>query len=244
MNTKEIYDFLNIIAPVELAEPWDNVGLLVEGDADIKSVLVCLDITASTVDEAIANNCGLIVSHHPVIFKPFSSIKSTDIAFMLVKNNISAICMHTNLDTVQGGVNDILAKTLSLSDVTKLDCGGRVGNVPTTTVVELAEKCKKIFNQPIRYTSGDKIVNTVAVVGGAGAFLNEAVDVGADCLVTGDVKHHDGIDAIGLGLGLIGAGHFATEFLVVDYLVEQLAKQFPTLDIIKCKTNKEPFNTI
>ncbi|MEG2769949.1 MAG: Nif3-like dinuclear metal center hexameric protein, partial [Oscillospiraceae bacterium] len=103
------------------------------------------------------------------------------------------------------------------------------------------EKCGKTLNSHIRYTEGGKFIQTVAVVGGAGAFLEEAKAAGAQCLVTGDVKHHDGIDAIEMDLPLIGAGHFDTECLVVDYLVEQLTAKFPHLNVMKSEKTQDPF---
>ena len=244
MTTKKIFEFLNILAPVELAESWDNVGLLVNCDNEIKKVLVCLDITTQTINEAINEQCDLIVSHHPVIFKALKNIKSNDLVFKLIKNNISAICMHTNLDIAKGGVNDILANKLNLTEVIPFDCGGRIGTIKETSVTELAKTCKEIFNSHIRYTDGERLVTKLAVVGGAGAFIDEAYKLGAECLITGDVKHHDGIDAKELGISLIGAGHFATEVPVVNYLAKSLENNFKNLIIYESKINTEPFMVV
>ena len=108
-RVREICECLEQLAPKELAESWDNVGLLVECGAEVTSVLVALDITDEVVAEAELQGCQLIVAHHPVIFKPLRTLARRDVAFRLVKKNISAICMHTNLDAAEGGVNDVLA---------------------------------------------------------------------------------------------------------------------------------------
>ena len=117
----EILGFLCSFAPLSLAEEWDNVGLLVgDGNMDVTKVLVSLDITSHVVDEAVLKGANLIISHHPVIFKPLSAITADgkgNIVFKLVQNGVSAICMHTNLDICDNGVNDALAAALELLDI-------------------------------------------------------------------------------------------------------------------------------
>ena len=107
-TVQQIYEEMQRIAPLALAESWDNPGLLVDCGGEVSRVLVTLDITPEVVEEAARKGCGLIVSHHPVIFSPLKKLGGQDVAFQLVKNGISAICMHTNLDAAPGGVNDTL----------------------------------------------------------------------------------------------------------------------------------------
>ena len=114
VTIQQILGLLQTLAPQELACSWDNVGLLVDAGVPVSRVLTTLDITAAVVQEAVENDCQLIVSHHPVIFDPLKHISAGDVPALLIKNNISAICMHTNLDAAPGGVNDTLADLLGM----------------------------------------------------------------------------------------------------------------------------------
>lgn len=119
-TVQKIYEEMQRMAPLELAESWDNPGLLVDCGREVSRVLVALDVTAETLAEAEQNGCQLIVTHHPVIFHPLKKLSPADLPFQLVQKGISAICMHTNLDAAEGGVNEVLAgifgmKTGSLS---------------------------------------------------------------------------------------------------------------------------------
>ena len=108
-TTNDIYAEMQRYAPLELAESWDNPGLLVDCAREVSRVLVTLDITPEVVEEAAAGGCELIVSHHPVIFSPLKKLTPRDVSFQLVQKGISAICMHTNLDAAEGGVNEVLS---------------------------------------------------------------------------------------------------------------------------------------
>ena len=114
-TVQQIYEEMQCIAPLALAESWDNPGLLVDCGGEVSRVLVTLDITPEVVEEAARKGCGLIVSHHPVIFSPLKKLSGQDVAFQLVKNGISAICMHTNLDAAEGGVAEELLRRPEIS---------------------------------------------------------------------------------------------------------------------------------
>ena len=103
VSVQQILGFLRAVAPQELALDWDNVGLLVDAGQPVDGVLTTLDITPAVVREAVENDCQLIVSHHPVIFHPLRTLAADDVPALLMKNGISAICMHTNLDAAPGG---------------------------------------------------------------------------------------------------------------------------------------------
>ena len=137
---KDILQVLEQAAPYELAEGWDNVGLLV-GDPEetVTGVLCALDITLPVVEEAIEQGCNLIVAHHPVIFTSVSRVTADTVTgkilIKMIRNGISGICMHTNMDCAEAGVNDLLAASLGLTDVVSMGAGdtgtlGRVGNLP------------------------------------------------------------------------------------------------------------------
>ena len=194
VTVQEILRELKAFAPTELACNWDNVGLLVDAGRPVSRVLTALDITADVVREAAAQSCELIVSHHPVIFDPLKRIAADDVPALLLQNGISAICMHTNLDAAPGGVNDTLADTLGMAREGRrefADGCGRIGTVPATTATELARFCAATLHSGVKYVDSPRPVTCLAEVSGAGgSYLQQAIDEGADCLVTGEAAHH------------------------------------------------------
>ena len=142
-TTNDIYAEMQRYAPLELAESWDNPGLLVDCGREVSRVLVTLDITPEVVEEAAAGGCELIVSHHPVIFSPLKKLTPRDVSFQLVQKGISAICMHTNLDAAEGGVNEVLAPVLSrgrkdLEVLLRAATGGAVSAAAHVTIKTIA----------------------------------------------------------------------------------------------------------
>lgn len=230
VTVQQILGLLQTLAPSELACSWDNVGLLVDVSVPVSHVLTTLDITAAVVQEAVENDCQLIVSHHPVIFDPLKHISAGDVPALLIKNNISAICMHTNLDAAPGGVNDVLADLLRIENRRDFaDNCGRIGtlNVPTTAQ-RLAETCSRMLHTHCKFVEADHPVEKLAEVSGAGgSYLQQAIDEGADCLVTGEAAHHIAILAKQKGVGLVVAGHWGTEHPVVFALADALTERLP-----------------
>lgn len=230
VTVQQILGLLQTLAPSELACSWDNVGLLVDAGVLVSHVLTTLDITAAVVQEAVENDCQLIVSHHPVIFDPLKHISAGDVPALLIKNNISAICMHTNLDAAPGGVNDVLADLLRIENRRDFaDNCGRIGtlNVPTTAQ-QLAETCSRMLHTHCKFVEADHPVEKLAEVSGAGgSYLQQAIDEGADCLVTGEAAHHIAILAKQKGVGLVVAGHWGTEHPVVFALADALTERLP-----------------
>lgn len=230
VTVQQILGLLQTLAPSELACSWDNVGLLVDVSVPVSHVLTTLDITAAVVQEAVENDCQLIVSHHPVIFDPLKHISAGDVPALLIKNNISAICMHTNLDAAPGGVNDVLADLLRIENRRDFaDNCGRIGtlNVPTTAQ-QLAETCSRMLHTHCKFVEADHPVEKLAEVSGAGgSYLQQAIDEGADCLVTGEAAHHIAILAKQKGVGLVVAGHWGTEHPVVFALTDALTERLP-----------------
>ena len=253
-TVQQIYEEMQRIAPLALAESWDNPGLLVDCGGEVSRVLVTLDITPEVVEEAARKGCGLIVSHHPVIFSPLKKLSGQDVAFQLVKSGISAICMHTNLDAAEGGVNEVLAGFFGMREMEAFAEGcGRVGSIDPITVPELAKKAQQVLasrcNQPldgpavqVKFADTGKTVQRLAVISGAGGSLFEdALAQGADCLLTGEANHHHAIDAKRLGLSLIAAGHYATEFPVTAAVAEKLRGAFPALEILVSEDARDPY---
>lgn len=244
VTVQEVLQQLQAFAPPELACGWDNVGLLVDAGAPVDGVLTALDITPAVVREAAASGCTLIVSHHPVIFDALKRIAADDVPALLLQNGISAICMHTNLDAAAGGVNDTLADILGVTDTEIFAEGcGRIGNVKPTTAADLAKLCADRLGAHPQFVEADRPVTRLAEVsGGGGSYLQEAIDLGADCFVTGEAAHHIALLAHQMGVGLVVAGHWATEHPVTRVLAERLAAALPDeVRITLALSDTDPF---
>ena len=242
ITVRDIEQKLFAWAPQELAASWDNVGHLVgEPDAEVKKVLVALDITESVVREAIDCGADVIVAHHPVMnckWHEVQRIRSDEtqgrILIQMIRNGISAICMHTNLDAADGGVNDILAETLGLTDLVSLteEKIGRVGTLKCEMpLVEFVQDVVKYLGcNGARFTDCGKSVHRVAVGGGAcGDYIPQAIALGCDTFVTSDLKYHAFLDT--KELNLIDAGHFPTENVVCPVVAKRLETAFPALEV-------------
>ena len=253
-TVQQVYEGMQRLAPPELAEHWDNPGLLVDCGGAVRRVLVTLDITPEVVAEAAAKQCTVIVAHHPVIFDPLKRLCPADVPYQLVQVGISAICMHTNLDAAEGGVNEVLAGIFDMKNMETFAEGcGRVGSIEPITVPELAKKaqkelasrCNQPFNGPavqVKFADTGKVVRRLAVISGAGGSLfAEAIAEGADCLLTGEANHHHALDAKRLGLSLIAAGHYATEFPVTAAVAAALRPALPELEVLVSTENRDPY---
>lgn len=251
-NVQDILSALEQAAPYELAEDWDNVGLLVgDATARVSAVLCALDITETVIEEALEQSANLIVTHHPVIFTSVSRITEDTPAGRLLRKliqaNISVISMHTNLDCAQGGVNDCLAKALGLVNVVSMEAGdskmlGRVGDL--THSMALGDFVHHVRHNlhagGVRYVSGGKAVKRVAVGGGAcGKLMDFAVKKGADTFVIGDSTYDQMQKAQAIGLNLIDAGHFPTENVVIDGLCRLLHGTFPEVPMFASKKHQD-----
>ena len=251
-TVREIEQALFELAPREGAMDWDNVGhLLGDPDSEVSRVLVALDITEDVADEAISHGCELIVAHHPVMncrWLPVQSVRSDTpqghLLLKLLRNGVSAICMHTNLDVAWGGVNDILAEKLKLVDPGPLcDNGlGRVGRLEEP--MDLADFVRFVSRSlgcnGVRYAGAGKPVCRVAVGGGAcGEFEDDAIRAGCDTFVTADLSYHQFLDAKGKGINLIDAGHFPTEDPVCEKLVQYVSDRFQELAVTKSTSHRE-----
>ena len=256
-TVQQVYEVMQRLAPPELAEHWDNPGLLVDCGGNVRRVLVTLDITPEVVAEAAAKQCTVIVAHHPVIFDPLKRLCPADVPYQLVQAGISAICMHTNLDAAEGGVNEVLAGIFGMRDWEVFADGcGRVGEVEPITVPELARKAQAVLggrcNRPrsgpavqVKFADTGRTVRRLAVISGAGgSMFEDALAVGADCLLTGEANHHAAIDAVRLGLSLVAAGHYATEFPVCAAIADRLHAAFPELEVRVSGENRDPFTYI
>jgi dinuclear metal center YbgI/SA1388 family protein len=241
----EVAHVLEQLAPLTLAEEWDNVGLLV-GDAEWPAarVMTCLTITADTVSEAIEHQANLIVSHHPLPFRPIKSITSATtvgrLLLQLIRHSIALYSPHTAFDSASAGINQHLAIGLGLQEIKPLKAGpsgdpdegyGRCGNVDEPqTRRELAERLKGFLGIETAKVVGsaeDGVSRVAIACGSGGSFLEAAIAAECDVLVTGETSFHTCLEADARGMGLILAGHFASErfalLSLADYLTDQLA---------------------
>ncbi len=239
----EIVRFVESFAPMELAEEWDNCGALVDCGGEVRAVMCTLDITSEVIREAERMGCQLIVAHHPVIFHRMARVQQGDLVYKLVRKHISALCMHTNLDAAAGGVNDILAAIFGLQDIGVFAHMGRMGTLrQEISATRLAQSCAERFSAHVRFADAGKPVRKLAVLGGSGGgLIKEMLQAGVDCLITGEIDHHDAIDAKEAGVSLIAAGHFSTEFPVVPVMADRLLKQFPQMRVLIANEAKDPF---
>ena len=233
MKIKEIYDFLNTFAPYETQCPWDNSGLMTGSlDGETESIMLCLDCTNDVIEQAAANNCKLIISHHPMIFSGLKAVESDTPVYNAIKNDITVISAHTNLDMAEGGVNDVLCEKLGIKNTEKLFAESvplmRMGNAEYASAKDFAAFVAKTLGEPVSCSDSGKKVRKVAVCGGSGGDLAaEAFFAGCDTFVTGEAKHHEYLEAKRLGINLIVAGHFSTERIVLEALGDKLLRAFP-----------------
>ena len=237
----QIFACLQAKAPVEAKMDFDNVGLLVGSpDWDVKRVLLSLDITGSVTEEAKAVGAQLVISHHPLFFslKNIGSLDPQGVKAMnLLTGRIAAICMHTNLDAADGGVNDALAAALGVLDAAPYESEHicRVGTLPEpVSLPEFLKKTKAaLCCNGLRYVDGGKPVRKVAVGGGScGSMLEETAMTGCDTFVTSDIKYDVFLRAKELGLNLIDAGHFNTENVVIPVLKQWIQEAFPEVEVV------------
>ena len=268
VKCQEVMDALERIAPKRLAEEWDNPGLLVGAwNQDVSKILVCLDVSDAVIEQAIAKGADMIVSHHPLIFRGIKKIR-TDLPLgrrlqQLLKHDIAVATAHTNLDVAEGGVNDVLAQAIGLSKlsafvITSQDAHGRaasMGRMGTLSapmpVREFAAQVRDALpTEHVRLVeAGARPVRKVAICSGSGAeFISKAAFMGADVYVTGDVKYHEAQQAAELGMHVIDAGHFGTEFPVVEVLGRRLAEELAAakgkVEIVADKSAKDFFQMV
>lgn len=251
-NVHELEAFLYEKAPKDSAYSWDNVGHLVGNPAqNVTKILVALDATPAVAQEAIALRAELIVSHHPIMnckWLPVQTLREDTVQGKLlrtlVKADIAVISMHTNLDMAEGGVNDVLAQTLGLTQVEPLGDDGlcRMGVLPQSMTLQAFAPLVKeaLQGNGLRYSNGGIPVQRVAVGGGAcKSYAQAAISAGCDTFVTSDVGYHDFLDAAQAGLNLIDAGHYPTENPICAVVAQWLREEFPAVEVVVSTSHQE-----
>lgn len=261
---EDIIKHMKSLAPEELALEWDNIGLIVgDSNAQVNTILIALDVTDEVLEEAINLKAELIITHHPLIFKPIKNINDkTPIGrkiLKLIKNGISVYSSHTNLDISNYGTNDTLFKVLNLQDKQPLMelekegyALGRIGTLDKPVALKnfaiFVKESLKLTN--IRYTGNDeKIIKKLGICTGASSNYNifkEAKEKGCDLYITGDIKFHEAQTAIEMGLCLMDATHYASEVIVTQTLKDYLKNKLNShnLNIITSKTDGQTFKNI
>lgn len=247
-NLSTLMATLGSIAPLSLAESWDNVGLLM-GDPSraIRTAMTCLTLTSQVLDEAISEKVDLVIPHHPIPFKPLSRVTTeTPTGSILLKaaeNRIAVYCAHTAWDNAEFGINRQLAELLQLENIEPLipasqanlqNVGtGRCGVFSTPVDVERMRRILEDTLGKISFRSthsGDRRVGRVGIVcGSGGSCLDLAVKKGCDSFLTGEATYHQCLEAEARGICLIQIGHHASEFFAMQRMAEILANEFPSI---------------
>lgn len=242
-TVQDILRELETFAPCSLAEGWDNVGLMTGNRRQpVRRVLCALDATEAVLAEAAETGAQLVVAHHPLIFTSVKAVTEDDAAGRTlrraIRSDIAVICMHTNADCAEGGVNDALAAALGLQNVIPMGAGengmlGRVGDLPSPMQpAAFAAFVKKALSAGgVRFTDGGQEISRVAVGGGAcGKLMDFALEKGAQAFVIGDCSYDLMQRAQSLGLTLADAGHFPTENPVAAVFAERIRRAFPDVE--------------
>lgn len=255
-TVRDIYNALFAFAPASMKMDWDNVGLLCgRFDAPVDTVLVALDPMPDVIDEAKKTGAQCIVTHHPLFFDAPRAVNDASYEgrciLELAEAKIAAINLHTNLDVCPGGVNDVLAETLGLTEVSVLnptgtDARGRpYGPHPhrhgtEQRLAEFAAFAKSALSALTPFADAGKPVRRVAVGGGScGSAIDDVLAAGCDTLVTADLKYNHFEEAKYRGLNLIDAGHFETENPVCAVLERVVREALPELTVLRAKAHKD-----
>ena len=239
-----LYRYLDEQAPFSTQLSWDNSGLLVGNPGqEVRSCVFALDVTKEVIDFAKLHHVQLIITHHPVIFSPIKNVTEENLVWQLIRENISVISAHTNLDLAVGGVNDALAEALCLEDVrpfVNADSIGRIGRLHNCMkAADFAEYIQDRLGQAsdVAFTACGP-VHTVALVGGAGGdYLHEASTCGVDAYLTGELRHHEWMEAQRLPISVYTAGHYATEAVVLQCLCTRFKEKFSGIQFFCCDSS-------
>jgi len=271
----DIINMVEDLAPRELAASWDNVGLQVGArDWPVKSVWVALDPLPQVISAACREDVDLLITHHPLIFKPLTSIDCAtptgNTISSALNHHLAIFSAHTNLDAAVDGVNDCLARCIDLRNLGVLQQGeaavpdkdgqgqsivqglGRTGDLAReTTLASLARDVRESLGLGSVAIAGNPElpVDRVALCSGSGAsMLGDFLASDAQVYISGDLRYHDARDVEAAGRGLIDVGHFASEHLIVDVLtgklIDMLKGQHTEVAVTACRLEKDPFKTI
>lgn len=254
----EIVSALEDLAPLRLAAEWDTVGLLVGSRrSQLARVLICLTLTRAVAREAIEGDFDLVVSHHPLPFRPVARITDATpagaILLDLTAAGVAVWSSHTAWDSAAGGINDQLAERCGLSAVAPLTPDplapragfGRMGLAAGgTTLASLAARLSRSLGATATQLVGDgrAPVGRVGIVCGSGADgIGTAREAGCDTFLTGELKLHEALHAAAIGMNVIAVGHHASERFSMPVLGERLAERVEGLECRASVADGDPF---
>ena len=262
MKYEDVKRMIETIAPPDLAEPWDNSGTQIKIKEYVEKALICLEITRDVIREAEEKGCDLIISHHPLLFDEMSSIdtgaydtalaRQAELSFQLIKAGINVYSAHTSFDNAPKGNNYYVAKLLGAEEIKGPGEGleGSIGELAEEMdLCQFSCLVKEKFDIPgglIRKVGGDsrKVKRIAVCTGAGGVFMDSAVALGADVLVTGDVKFDQAHKAAHHGLALIDAGHFGTEKPFERNFAEQLRAVCSGLEVFESENCTDPWSAV
>lgn len=264
MKLSQFIDEIEMISPKNLSESYDNVGLSIgDKNENIQKVLVALDCTMDVIKEAEQIGAQLIYTHHPLLFLKPKSITTDTLQgrkiIELIKNNINVYSAHTNLDSVAGGVNDSIMHILGFDKFSIIDASPIDKNAGIGRIVEIEEtplKCiidnvkEKLNIETIRYSGClEARIKKIAVINGSGQdYFEAAANMNADLIITGDTTYHYVSDYSEMGICIIDAGHFDTEWLsfleTSKHLLERISKIDNTVEFVVSTSTRNPYNYI
>jgi len=251
MTVKELYAALEERIPRELSCKWDNDGLMCcpDPEREVRRVLIALDVTAEIAERAVAERYDLILSHHPLVFRPLKAVEPSNYVakkvIRLLCAGITVMSFHTRLDAVCGGVNDTLAAALGLENIEPFgdgdECLGRVGELKIEMTLDaFAQLVKQATGAPsVTVADAGLPVRRVALLGGSGSDeVPVAMLTGADTYLSGELGHHHLADSPERGINLVAAGHFYTENPVCQTLASMLCEINPACTVTVADSNR------
>ncbi|QGJ69726.1 GTP cyclohydrolase 1 type 2 [Planctomycetales bacterium 10988] len=260
----EIVTYLDQLAARHLAEDWDNTGLLL-GDRNRPAlkVMTCLTATQAVVEEACDEQVNLLISHHPLPFRPLKIITaeshSSKKVWQLASQGVSLYSPHTRWDSASGGINQQWAEGLDLWNIEPLlpteepDPAGGTGRQGTfaqpLSLLEVCHKVKSFLDfvglfTPLRVVGeNEKLIERVGIgCGGADSFLGDAIKAKCDLFITGEARFHNCLEAEEREIGFILTGHYASERFAYDRLAKQLSEKFADCEVWSSRREGNPWN--
>jgi dinuclear metal center YbgI/SA1388 family protein len=266
---RDVCAFLQELAPLELAESWDNVGLL-WGDTQalVARVMTCLTLSSDVADEAARKRAELIVVHHPILFRPVQRLThetpTGGMLLTLARHGIAVYSAHTAYDNADEGINRQLADRLGLEAVTPLRLSefprgdgegvpdghpglGRMGRLPHPRSLSefISDVKRQLAVDELQFVGPpEMLVERVAIACGAGSeFLEDAFRQNCQVLLTGEARFHTCVEARERGFGLILLGHFSSEQPAMHRLAEQIRRRFPALEVWASTVERDPLGS-
>lgn len=216
------------------SESWDNDGIMLSVGNDIERAVIALDATSSAIDYAVSVKADTLITHHPLVFHPLSTVRADDSVGLRVinaaKQGVSVISYHSCLDITPGGVNDCLCEKLGIENTTAFLPFARVGYVKEQSFAQMTDTvASRLSTAPFMLHDAGRPVHCVAVISGGGKdYIKDVLKTGADTFITGEVNHAAVIDCAEYGINLICGGHRETERVVLPFLSQTAGKYIET----------------